>query len=275
MLNNREIALHLQRQDYDRYLMSMRAPAALRPALHTLLALNLEASRVRESTSDEMTGLIRLTWWREALAELREGKLPRAHPLVERLAAQHIAENLPEALVDEWLGAREKDLETAPIMTVEDLLHYADGTGGCLAAMWLALACPDATQQATQAARNAGIAWALVGILRAIPYHAEHGLVLLPHNLLKLHGLSAEAILHGDGLNALSPVNMAILEQARISAHAAWNARKHVPRHGRAVMLHAWLALRYLDIILPEKPWEARGPRQRPLCLARLALLSI
>lgn len=275
MLNNREIALHLQRQDYDRHLITMRAPKELRPMLHSLLALNVEAARVRETTSDEMTGLIRLTWWREALAELREGKLPRAHPLVERIAAEHFAAKLPESLVDEWLSTREKDLEAAPIATLEDLLHYADGTGGCLAAMWLALACPDATPEAVRTAREAGTAWALVGILRAIPYHAEHGLMLLPQNLMKMHGLNAERVLHGDGLRALTPVNEAIMQQARALARAAWSRRKQVPQPARAVMLHAWLALRYLGAMDANIPRETASARRKPLWMIRLAFLCI
>jgi phytoene synthase len=268
-MNNLEIALHLQRLDYDRYVLSMRSPVAQRGALHALLALNLEAARVRETTSDEMTGLIRLTWWREALEELREGKPAREHPLVQRLAEEALATRLPELLVDELLTTRERDLQCTPITDMPALMHYANGTGGCLSALWLEIAAPGANAEAVRLARAAGSAWALVGMLRAIPHHAGHGLYLLPQGLLPK--AQEELLKQGDG-NALAPAVVAVMGEASGLAKAAWGNRHLLPLPARALALQAWLALRYLKAMKPETPWQVRPLRLRPWWLLRLML---
>ncbi len=72
--------------DRDRYLSTLYFPAALRPAIFALHALDLELARVVATTTEPMIGEIRLAWWREALLKLDSGQVP-AQPLLQAIAA--------------------------------------------------------------------------------------------------------------------------------------------------------------------------------------------
>ncbi|MCH9020134.1 MAG: squalene/phytoene synthase family protein, partial [Proteobacteria bacterium] len=74
-----------RRYDRDRYLCALFAPAARREALFALLAFNAEVARIRETVSEPMLGLIRLQWWRDAIAGIYAGAPPR-HAVVEALS---------------------------------------------------------------------------------------------------------------------------------------------------------------------------------------------
>ena len=53
--------------DKDRFLATLFAPAAQRPALFALYAFNAEIARVRDIAREPMPGEIRLQWWREVV----------------------------------------------------------------------------------------------------------------------------------------------------------------------------------------------------------------
>src|SRR5215469_13782933 len=76
----------LRKQDADRYLTALFAPAERREALFALYAFNLEIARTREAITEPTMGLIRLQWWRDALGEIGQGKI-RTHEVVRPLAA--------------------------------------------------------------------------------------------------------------------------------------------------------------------------------------------
>ena len=75
----------VRRADPDRFAAVMLAPAGRRDALFTLLAFNQEIAKTREVVSEPTIGLIRLQWWRDAVAEAYEGQ-PRRHQVVTPLA---------------------------------------------------------------------------------------------------------------------------------------------------------------------------------------------
>src|SRR5207244_11755250 len=97
------------------------------------------------------------------------------------------------------------------------LERYAEDTSSRL--LWLALAILDvADPQAREAARHVGIAWSLVGSLRALPHHAKAGRHTLPAALGIAHGLDPESCLALRPSPALS----------RIASHVADRARQHL-----------------------------------------------
>lgn len=72
-------------RDPLRHLATLYAPAAVRPALYAIHALDLALLDVAVTTTDPMVGHIRLAWWRERIAELGTGKTP-AEPVLSALA---------------------------------------------------------------------------------------------------------------------------------------------------------------------------------------------
>jgi len=178
----------VRRVDEDRWLASRFAPAAVRERLIAVYAVNYEIARTAEIVSEGALGDIRLEWWREALAEIGDGKPPRPHPA---LVALHGTLKRREwaTTFEGIIAARSKDLEPAPFMTWDALESYIDATAGGV--MRLALeACDGLDGEAEAVVLPAARAWGYAGLLRAAPYWRAKGRSAVPHQ-----GGSAEAML--------------------------------------------------------------------------------
>ncbi len=162
-------ATAVEAHDHDRWLAALFAPDARRPALLALYAFNLEVARVRETVREPMLGEIRLQWWRETLEACAEGR-PREQP-VARALARHVGDAAAWARLQAIIDARAADLEAGP---PPDLVAYAAGTAGNLAEA-AAIVLGRGEPATLAAARAAGTAQALVGLVRAAPFLADHG----------------------------------------------------------------------------------------------------
>lgn len=115
--------------DRDRYLATLYFPAALRPAIFALHALDLELARVVATTTEPMIGEIRLAWWREALLKLDVGQAP-AQPLLQAIAA----DVLPHGISGRSLETMEDAFHSLLIgrLMGEALETYVTTRGGAL-----------------------------------------------------------------------------------------------------------------------------------------------
>ncbi|MSO70822.1 MAG: squalene/phytoene synthase family protein [Alphaproteobacteria bacterium] len=206
--------------DRDRYLTALFAPSAQRAALLALYAFNLEVARTREAVRTPEMGLIRLQWWREAIAELYAGNC-RQHPVLEELAP--LAPRLSRGLIDRLLDAREHDLAPEPFATLDDLAVYGRTTAGVL--LELALELLDAADPSSRKAAHAlGTGWALLGLLRSTPIHARAGRTMLPSTLLRDGGLDPGALLAARGTQQMASVVREVAERARREISSAREA---------------------------------------------------
>lgn len=166
----------------------------MRDDLFALYAFHLELARIPQQVREPQLGEIRLQWWREALAAaLTSGEAE--HPLVGDLARAAHAHSLPSRRLEAMIDARSFDLRREPMPNFSALLDYLDATAGSvfgLAAQILA-----GNDSETAAAKQAGVAYGLPSLMRALPYHAARGQVFLPGDVLAKHGLHPEAILRG------------------------------------------------------------------------------
>ncbi|MDE2133609.1 MAG: squalene/phytoene synthase family protein [Alphaproteobacteria bacterium] len=169
----------VHRRDPDRYFSALFAPAGKRPFLFALYAFNYELARVAETAREPMLADIRLAWWREAVEGARAGK-PRDHPVVQALAETLAANNLPAAWFERLIEARAFDASADTFADMAALEAYADATSGNL----MRLAARVLSAEADGPARQAGIAYALAGLLRSIPFHAARDKRFLPDGLL-------------------------------------------------------------------------------------------
>ncbi len=196
--------------DEDRYYAALFAPADQRAHLFALYALNHELARIAETVREPMMGAIRLQWWREAVESARDGK-PRDHDLTRALTQMFAAHDLPLDLFDAMIEAREMDAAEIEFNDLNALEDYADATGGNL----MRLASRVLGGTADDLAREAGIAHALTGLLRAIPFHAARRKVYLPADLLAAAGTSRDDILATHSGKKLGPVIAAVAKSAR------------------------------------------------------------
>jgi len=242
-------AAEVRRADYDRFLAALFAPAGAREGLFALYAFNHEVAKVRETVSEPMLGQIRLQWWREAIDGLYAGKV-RQHPVVEAMA--HAAGARPGGLsrvhFERLIDAREFDLAGRAPATLAELEAYGEGT--CSTLLWLAAEVLGAGGAATDRALGAlGVAWALTGLIRAIPFHARARRQYVPLDIAAETGLTERALfaLEPDAALNRSVERLAAaagrhLDEARAGAvdPAAWPllllaplARAYLARLGR------------------------------------------
>lgn len=144
----------IRRVDPDRWLSSrFVADAAARADLITLYALDHELTRIPLIVTNPLMGEIRLTWWREGLEEIAEGKAPRAHAVLTAVAASRLPPTALAALAEARLG----DLDG--VKTGESALAHADATEGLLMALAARRLSGEATaDQVKQAARAVALA---------------------------------------------------------------------------------------------------------------------
>jgi NADH dehydrogenase [ubiquinone] 1 alpha subcomplex assembly factor 6 len=188
-------AEQVARYDHDRHVLILLMPPARRPLLWVLHAFNLEIAKVREVSSQAMIGLMRLQWWRDAIERLFDGH-PDAHQVIQALYATKPA-TWDKGLFHRLTEAREMDLEEEAPATVSRLWQYGVETTSPL----LQLAGEEAAR-----ADIAGGCYAMVGLLRAVPFHAAQGKFYLPLDLLAQHGVSPDRLREGDKDRVLVPV---------------------------------------------------------------------
>lgn len=236
-------AEQVRRLDRERYLCALFAPPEGRERLLALYAFNVEIARVRETVSEPLIGQMRLQWWREAIAEFREGKV-RAHPVAKALQAAFAQSPPAPELIERLLETREFDLDDAPPPDMTSLENYAVGSSGALLQAGLHLL-GVRSDAAHHAARHVGVAWALLGHLRAAPFHASQRRLYLPQDRLLAHGVDTEELVAGRPGPGLAKVARELADRATEHLAAARALRRDVPREALPALLPAVLATRH------------------------------
>ena len=233
----------VRRYDRDRYLTALFAPAERREGLFSLYAFNHEIARTREVVSEATLGEIRLQWWRQALDTLYEGGRVE-HEVASALGRAIHDFGLERKRFDRLIDGRAFDLGDAPPPDIHGLKRYAEETSSNLTT----LACQTLgypSGPAYLAGRHVGLGWALVGLLRAVPFHARAGRVYLPRNLLDQAGVKLDALKAGRPGKGLAGVVEVV---AGVAAQSLAHAREQtkVPRDALAALLPATLGDLYL-----------------------------
>jgi len=261
---------HARHVDYDRYLCALFAPVDTRLDLFALIAFNYELARVRETVSEPMLGRIRLQWWREQIEGLYTGA-PRRHELTEPLKQAIERRRLGRAYFDALIEARERDLDDAPFDDLAALEAYAAGTAGPLGALMTeVLGARDAAT--VEAARAAHTAFALVGLMRAVPFHASQNRSFVPLDRLLAHGGTAADALANRFSPALGAAIGEVLDRASKQLGSVRAMARNISRPQRAALLPARLAALYRSRLHtagcnPFEPDAAISPLRRQISL--------
>lgn len=199
----------VRRHDRERYLVSLFAAPELRDGLFAILAANHEIAKTAEVVSEPMIGQIRLQWWREAFDGIEAGT-PRQHEVVLPLA--FAAEHHPDVLNDlrRIVDAREADLSGEPVPDLDALEHYAAATGGEITVAMARVVGAD-----TAMARDLGTAWALIGLVRALPALLASGRAPLPASLLEETGVTLSKVKDLPGSVDLASLSRPIVNRGR------------------------------------------------------------
>ena len=197
-------------RERDRWLSTLFAPEAARPALHALAAFAHEIARVRAAAREPLAGEMRLMWWREALAGEREAEAA-GHPVAAALIDAKTRFALPAAAFDDWLQARSFDLTDDAMATLADLEAYCRRTASAsfhLAALILG---EGRDLGAAEASGAAGLAAGLTEVLRTFAATSARGPVYLPREMLERRGASLADV---RGLRDGAPLRAALSDLA-------------------------------------------------------------
>lgn len=180
----------VRRADPERWLSSrFVADREARDDVIAIYAFDHELARAPRVASNPLIGEIRLTWWREVLDEVFEGRPVRRHPTAEALAQAVTRRRLPRAPLEAMIDARYRELDAAP-MNLADALAWARGTGGS-AAVAAALALDPGAD--TVRAEKAGEAWAIGRLMGTAGMQGEGAQEALSNALAAGQGLSLAA----------------------------------------------------------------------------------
>ncbi|MBN8964472.1 MAG: squalene/phytoene synthase family protein, partial [Rhizobiales bacterium] len=182
--------------DKDRFLATLFAPQKYRRALHAIYAFNLEVARIREQAREPMPGEIRLQWWRDVLDGVARGEV-EANPVAAVLRDVVIRYRLPPRLLAELIEARSFDLYDDPMVSVAALDGYATKTSSALIDLAARVLNDGRDPDATDLVSHAGIAYAIAGLLRALPLHAARGQLYLPADLMRRYGAQEADVFAG------------------------------------------------------------------------------
>lgn len=261
----------VRRHDHDRYLTCLFAPAARREHLFALYAFNLEVAKTAEVVSEPMLGQIRLQWWRDAIAGIYAGQAAH-HEVSEPLAHAVQQASLTRGHFDRLIDAREYDLDPEPPESLAGLEDYAEATSSAL--VLLALEVLGARGDAVETAgRHGGLAWALTGLIRAVPFHARQKRLYLPQDVVAQAGLKVGDVFELRSSAALCGIAERLAARAREHVRTARAARRDVPKEARSALLLVSLAARELEVLhrWGYDPFHPRVQARRPGSAWRLA----
>jgi NADH dehydrogenase [ubiquinone] 1 alpha subcomplex assembly factor 6 len=238
-------AQQVRQYDNDRYLTALFAGGDLRDDLLALYAFNLEIAKTREIVHEPMMGRIRLQWWRDCIAEIYAGG-ERPHQVVQPLAAAIRRHALPRAHFDRLLDAREADMGDAPPFDLGALVDYADGTSAALGLLALAAAGGGTSVDAASAVRSIWLAWGLIGLLRAVPFHAATRRAYLPQTLMTAQGMTAHDLFDRRRPAAVAAIAREVAAEARRHLREGQAIARRLPRRLLPVLMPATLAATHL-----------------------------
>jgi phytoene synthase len=231
-LSNR-LAASVRAADPDRYFATLFAPAPQRPFLFALYAFNAEVARVAETVREPMLGAIRLEWWRETSEAAAKGNA-RNHDVARGLVALFAQKNIALADLEALIAARAFDSSADRLADFAALDAYLDSTSGAvmrLAAQ--ALAGPAGIAPGIgQTLREAGLAYGLAGLLRALAFHNGRHKLYLPLDLLSALHVAPEEFFH---LEKGDPRLLAVTRQVALKARDHFLAARQSARPGAAL----------------------------------------
>ncbi len=256
----------VSKQDRDRYLTAMAAPQAYRAKLMAIYAFNTEVASVCDSVSETILGEIRFQWWRDQIKSAFDNG-PRPAGIAGALYDTICAGTLEKCLFDKLIDSRMTDINREPPETVDELINYCEGTSSTLVSLaWQILDGPllDASKLGAsnfnETARHAGIAWALCGLIRAIPFHTTQGRCYIPQKLLQSAGLEWEYLHHEANGRAIVPLVETLTEMAEMHLLQARQLAQGLHPQAISSVLVIPVAQHYLRVLRKAAfdPYDAR-----------------
>ncbi len=246
------LAVSVRAADPDRYFATLFAPARERAFLFVLYAFHAEVARVAETVREPMLGAIRLEWWRETAEAASKGSA-RNHDVARGLVFLFAEKPIALADLESLIAARGFDSSADRMADFAALESYVDSTSGAVMRLAAKLLGSPAGAQSTL--REAGLAYGLTGLLRALPFHNGRHKLYLPLDLLSALHVTPEEFFH---LEPGEPRRSAIMGQVARRARDHFEAARQAPGAALAAILPAALVPVYLRKLGRDVPVHRR-----------------
>jgi len=243
--------------DPDRYLSALFAPADARSDLFALYAFNVELARIAEQVSEPGPGEIRLRWWRDALPRAAAGE-STGHPVADALGEAIRRRGLSPEAVTGLIDARRFDVSVRLMPDRRALDSYLADTAGALFLLAAEIVGPGAKsgphQAVRSAAKAAGQAYGLTGLMRALPVHAVRGRIDLPADLLLSHRVTQAELAKGHTSAGLNDLLASLRGEAETALREAVPHVASLPPRERTAFLSLALVEPYLRALAKGDP---------------------
>lgn len=242
--------------DRDRWLAALFLPEDARRHVYAVTAFSLEIARVREIVREALPGEIRMQWWVDAIQGEARGDVA-GHPIAAALIDTIRRFSLSRQTFVNLVEARQFDLYDDAMPSLTDLEGYAGETASVLFQTACLILNGGNDPRTADAAGHAGVAYALVGLMRALPIHARRGQVYLPADVLARHGASAEDVREGKDGPAIRGVLAEMREHVRHHLARAEGALRTVEPRFRPAFAGLALLPGYLRLLERSEPFGA------------------
>jgi NADH dehydrogenase [ubiquinone] 1 alpha subcomplex assembly factor 6 len=215
----------VRKHDYEGYLLHPFFPKETQGDYLSLRAFYVElASVFDKSGSNALIGKMKLQWWRDVVKAMSEGKSTR-HPIALALFEASQRSHLAPYHLKRIIDARETELENPTHFTVDSLTAHAESTSSTMLYLLLSVlrlnaksgdkaysfanlsrphdhspaADPYDPDTLAHAASHLGVAQTIATLLRALPFHASHGRLVVPAEITARHGVRDEDVFRHGG----------------------------------------------------------------------------
>lgn len=178
------------------YAACLFLPEANRGQIASLLAFDLEISRIPALVREAPAGEIRLTWWQEALNGERSGEA-KANPVSHALLAVIDEHDLPIERFVRYLEARIFDLYNDPMPDRETLEAYFGETESFIFHTMAKISGAVDDSRLADAAGHSGVAQGVKRTIQRLPYDLQRQRLFIPMDLIAAAGLSADRLVSG------------------------------------------------------------------------------
>ncbi|PIL22534.1 hypothetical protein GSI_15223 [Ganoderma sinense ZZ0214-1] len=172
---------------------------------------------------------MRLQFWRDTIKSIADGRPPQ-HPIALALHDALQRANLPAYHLRRIIDARDAELHSPMHLTVESLTKHAESTSSTYFYLLLSLLDLSSSDLFSHAASHLGVAQGIQILLRALPYHASKGRMIIPAEITARHGVRQEDVFHRGG-NA-DGISDAVFEFATVANDNLLTAREMFKQSG-------------------------------------------
>ncbi len=248
----------VQSRDYESFVIGLLHPPKIQPSYYALRAFHVEIASIRSKESSVAS--MRMKWWYDTIQSLystspgERDSITRGNPTLIGLDQAIQSHNLTQRFLERMVETRMGDLQKGSnggFDSVQDMVTFFERTNSAF--LFLNLECCGVIDQETDKVANCvGISTGIINMIRSIGC----GHVGIPNELIQKYGIQKtyindpSKIISGEEEEARAAIRNAIRDMAELAGKYIFHARLHqsdVPSEGKAAMLPAVAALRYLE----------------------------